>query len=52
MFIILELFDPDFVNVVCDEDGKTKYFKTIEQAANYRVCNCQEGMIVDLDKEE
>lgn len=47
-FIVLDMFNPEIVNVVCDEEGNTLFFDTIKEAEK-----CAEGeqepLIVNLD---
>lgn len=51
MFIILDYFDEDYVQIVCDTDGKTKYFKTLKGVKKYMNSEVQNGQIVEVNKQ-
>lgn len=46
-FIVLDLFNPEMVNVECDQEGKTLYFDTKKEAFE-RAENVQDPLIVEL----
>lgn len=47
-FIVLELFNPLFINVHCNADGETIYFDNKEDAKLVADQECQAGIVVDI----
>lgn len=47
MYIVLDFFDPDMVNIACDEDGRTLQFETEAEAAEY-ARDLQDPVIVEV----
>jgi hypothetical protein len=51
MFIVLEFFDEDHVNIMCsDDDGNTRYFNTYKEAEDFMKKECQIGQVVRVNK--
>lgn len=48
-YIVLDLFNLDFVNVSCDEEGRTLFFETKKEALE-EAGNVQDPLVIDLDK--
>jgi len=46
-FIVLDLFNPDIVNVECNENGETLYFDTEEKAAEHAK-DVQDPLVIEL----
>lgn len=47
-YIVLDFFNPEIVNVICDEDGATKYFDTYKDAVD-EADYCQDGRVISLN---
>lgn len=48
MYIIIETFDPEFPNIVTNEDGIPLIFET-EAEANIEAEDCQDPIIVNIN---
>ena len=42
-FIIVDTMDPEMYDIVCNEDGKTEFFDTPEEAGEFGEENLQKG---------
>lgn len=49
MYFIVDTFNSVMLNIVCDDDGNTMYFDTIEEASAYARENIQAWQIVEMN---